>query len=143
MRSPVIPVEGTRLTPVEKARLGGEILGLYGRARWLLRRGDLPSALERLRREGGAASPPAADQVFAGRALGSITTRTLAALPADGRCLVRSLVLTGLLSRRGIESKLVLAVHPGETRAAPAWVEHGGAALIEPARPPLERLAEL
>ena len=143
MRSPVTPTRHASLTPLQRVRLGGEILRLYARARWMLRRDDLPSALERLRHGASAAAAPASDRLFAGRALGSVTTRVLAALPTDGRCLVRSLVLTGLLSRRGIESKLVLAVHPGETLAAHAWVEHDGAALIEPGRPPLERLAEL
>jgi hypothetical protein len=139
----VIPAEDVALTSAEKARLCAEILRLYARARWLLRRDDLPTALARLRADPGGTSRPDTDDLFAGRVLGSITTRILAALPTDGRCLVRSLVLTGLLSRRGIQSKLVLAVYPGEELAAHAWVEHAGAALIEPGNPPLERLAEL
>ena len=143
MRSPVIPHEGSELGALDKARLLAEILGLYPRASWLLRRQDLPTALERLRGGGEERSAlPPADQRLAGRALGDITTRVLGALPTDGRCLIRSLVLTGLLSRRGISSKLVLAVYPGQELAAHAWVEHDGAALIEPGRPPLERLAE-
>jgi hypothetical protein len=142
---PVLPSKDSRLTAAEKARLGTEILGLYAQARWLLRREDLPAALSRLRDQATAGGPPprAEDQHFAGRVLGAITTRVLWALPADGRCLVRSLVLTGLLSRRGIQTTLVLAVHPGEQLAAHAWVEHDGAALIQPGRPPLERLTEL
>ncbi len=142
---PVLPSKDLRLTVVDKARLSAEILGLYARARWLLRREDLPAALSRLRDQPAAGAPPgsAEDQLFAGRVLGAITTRVLWALPADGRCLVRSLVLTGLLSRRGIRTELVLAVHPGEQLAAHAWVEHDGAALLEPGRPPLERLTQL
>jgi hypothetical protein len=136
-----MPIQDRNLTPVEKARLGAEIVRFYARARWLLHRRDLPAALARLREE--SAFRPDTDELFAGRVLGAVTTRVLAALPTDGRCLVRSLVLTGLLSRRGIETKLVLAVYPGEELAAHAWVEHDGAALIEPGRPPLERLAEL
>ena len=143
MRAPVIPAADVALTSAEKARLGAEILRLYARSRWLLRRGDLPTALARLRADSDGTSRPDTDELLAGRVLGSITTRVLAALPTDGRCLVRSLVLTGLLSRRGIQSKLVLAVYPGEKLAAHAWVEHAGAALIEPGGPPLERLAEL
>ncbi len=143
MPRPVIPSQASRLTGLEKARLVGEILGLYARARWRLRRDDLPTALAGLRRPAGIAIAGPGDPRFVGQALGAITTRTLSALPADGRCLVRSLVLTGLLSRRGIETNLVLAVHPGERLAAHAWVEHDGTALIEPGRPPLERLAEL
>jgi hypothetical protein len=144
MPAPVIPSQDSRFTALEKARLSAEILGLYARARWLLRADDLPAALAQLRRYAGVPTAQGVgDARFAGRVLGDITTRTLSALPADGRCLVRSLVLTGLLSRRGIESKLVLAVHPGERLAAHAWVEHDGTALTEPGRPPLERLTEL
>ena len=141
----VTPSEHSRLTSFEKLRLGAEILGLYVRARWWLRRQDLPTTLTRLRetREVLALPEDVDNERFVGRALGSITTRTLSVLPADSRCLVRSLVLTGLLSRRGVQAKLVLAVHPGEELAAHAWVEHSGSALIEPGRPPLERLAEL
>jgi hypothetical protein len=56
---------------------------------------------------------------------------------------MRSLVLTGLLARRGIESKLIVAVRPGSDFAAHAWVELDGRPLLEPALPPFERLAEL
>ncbi len=139
-----MPATEGPLSSAEKVRLSREILALYLRARWGMRRDDLPSLLARLRRDRAeGVEVAAADGKPVGRALGEITTRTLAALPTDGRCLVRSLVLTGLLSRRGVESKLVLAVHPGETLAAHAWVEYEGIALLEPGEPPLERLAEL
>jgi hypothetical protein len=145
VKAPVTPSRERRLTVVERARLSAEIIRLYARARWRLRRSDLPAVLAELRRPAAepGVSKRGVDELFAGRALGAITIRVLAALPADGRCLVRSLVLTGLLSRRGIRTKLVLAVHPGERLAAHAWVEHDGTPLIEPGRPPLERLAEL
>jgi hypothetical protein len=70
--------------------------------------------------------------VAGGRRLGRIVFRTLAALPADGRCLSQSLVLTQMLARRGVESQLVIAVKPGETLAAHAWVEHDGVPLLPP-----------
>lgn len=145
MTRTVIPSKQSRLTGFEKVRLGAEILDLYVRARWCLRRDDLPTILTRLRENQNLAvtSQEIEDERFVGRVLGTITTRTLSVLPSDGRCLLRSLVLTGLLSRRGIQTKLVLAVHPGERLAAHAWVEHSGSPLIEPGRPPLERLAEL
>jgi hypothetical protein len=129
----------------EKTRLGAEIIRLYGRAWWGLRQDDLPTVLARLRLERAdvAVAPNATEKRSIGRILGSITTRLLATLPTDGRCLIRSLVLTGLLSRRGIESTLVIAVYPGHKLAAHAWVEYEGAALLEPGKPPLERLAEL
>jgi hypothetical protein len=43
---------------------------------------------------------------------------------------MRSLVLTRVLARRGIDSRLVIGVHPGERFAAHAWLEHDGAALL-------------
>jgi hypothetical protein len=56
--------------------------------------------------------------------LGKVVMRTLAPLPTDTRCLLRSLVLTGLLARRGMSSKLVIGVAPGPEFKAHAWVEH-------------------
>jgi hypothetical protein len=110
-----------------------------------MRRDDLPKVLAQLRDERAdiVVVSSREEMRYTGRILGDITTRVLTALPSDGRCLIRSLVLTGLLSRRGIESTLVIAVHPGEKLAAHAWVEHEGAALLEPGQPPLERLTEL
>ncbi len=141
-RQPVLPPRSGSLAPTEKLRLIAEIVGLYVVARRSLRSGDLPAALAHLRGQRVRLAQPVdgASELAVGRSLGSITTRTLAALPGDGRCLTRSLVLTGLLARRGIGSKLVLAVYPGEKLAAHAWVEYEGAALLEPGAPPLERL---
>jgi hypothetical protein len=64
-------------------------------------------------------------------------------MPADSRCLMRSLVLTRLLARRGIESRLVISVRPGERFAAHAWVEHDGVALLPADAPQSERLVTL
>jgi hypothetical protein len=141
----VTPSAHSRLKLVEKARLAAEIMRLYATARWRLRRADLPTVLTDLRRGSRDADSHAdeEEELWAGRVLGKITTQMLSALPTDGRCLIRSLVLTGLLSRRGIESRLVLAVHPGERLAAHAWVEYESLPLLEPGAPPLERLTEL
>ena len=146
MRSyPVMPPPAGALRPGEKLRLAAEIAGLYGVARMRLRRGNFPNVLERMRSEEVRVDPPedSASRLAVGRALGSVTSRMLTVLPGDGRCLTQSLVMTGLLTRRGIDSKLVLAVYPGEQLAAHAWVEYNGSALLEPAAPPLERLTEL
>jgi hypothetical protein len=69
--------------------------------------------------------------------------RTLDLIPADSRCLMRSLVVTRLLARRGIEGTLVLAVRADDGFGAHAWVEVEGQPVLEPASAPFERLAEL
>ena len=127
----------------EKVSILGEILRIYAQTRRRLRSGTLESTLAFLR-----ALPPRSiahdcDRVRLGLRLGRATVRTLTPLPTDGRCLMRSLVLVGLLSRRGIAVELVLAVHPGERLASHAWVELDGQPLLEPGAAPLERLIEL
>lgn len=115
-----------------------EIVAAYGVATWSLRRRGLRDALTELR--AGTADPSAAapaNPVRVGRRLGRAVQRTLRALPADSRCLMSSLVLTRLLSKRGIESQLVISVQPGEKFGAHAWVEHQGAALLPPDGPEL------
>jgi hypothetical protein len=117
---------------VRKLALAAEIAAAYARARWSLSRAGLPATLARLRSPGrtDAARCPAGDPGMAGRRLAHAVVRMLSAVPADSRCLVRSLVLTRLLARRGIESRLVIAVCPGEPFAAHAWVEQDGVALL-------------
>ena len=125
-----------------KLRLAAEVAATYGRARWKLRRGGLRAALEALRSPSGSAPPPA-DGVVTGRRLARVVVRTLAVVPADSRCLMRSLVLTGMLARRGIDTRLVIAVRPGERFAAHAWVEHGGVPLLPAEAPSFEQLVTL
>jgi hypothetical protein len=124
-----------------KVATAAEILVAYVRARRLIRRTDLPGAVTALR-DGATAGAPA-DAVGAGQRLGRAVVRTLGVLPTDSRCLMRSLVLTRLLARRGIESRLVLGVRPGETLLAHAWVEHRGQPLLESGGTSYERLLEL
>lgn len=127
-----------------KLRLAGEIVTAYVVARFTLRRRGLPEALEALR----TATTPAkrairGPQSANGRQLARAVIRTLAILPADSRCLMRSLVLTRLLARRGIDSRLVIAVRPGEHFAAHSWVEHEGEPLLPGGAPAFERLVTL
>jgi hypothetical protein len=75
--------------------------------------------------------------------LASAARRTLDLIPADSRCLMRSLVVTRLLARRGIDTKFVLAVTLDDGFGAHAWVEVDGKPVLEPASAPFERLAEL
>jgi hypothetical protein len=126
---------------VTRVALAGEIVATYARVRWALRRRDVRAVLGDLR------SPSAAthsdDPVADGRRLGRAVQRTLAVLPTDSRCLMQSLVLTRLLARRGIDTRLVIAVRPGERFAAHAWVEHGEAALLPAGAPAFEELVTL
>jgi hypothetical protein len=131
------------LTPREKAVLGGEIVRAYSRARWLLWRSDLPTTLTALRAE---RAPPVTDPVEAGRTgirLGTAVGKTLRHLPFDSRCLMRSLVLTSLLARRGIQTSFVIAVNPDSEFVAHAWVERDGVPLLEPADSRFARIVEL
>lgn len=132
-----------RLDAAAKARLGAEILGTYARVRWLLREHDLPTVVARLE-----AGPPlgqsagAAASLRTGQRLARSVCRCLAGLPADSRCLVRSLVLIGMLARRGIAAALVIGVRPGSEFAAHAWVERDRKPLL-PTGDAYARLVEL
>ena len=130
-RARATPRTAQPLPATAKLTLAVEIVITYVRARWLLRRRGLPGALAVLRRvpvvgeEGDVAATR-----LAGVRLGRAVTRTLRLVPADSRCLMRSLVLTGLLARRGIESSLVIGVRPEGEFGAHAWVEHDGRPLL-------------
>jgi hypothetical protein len=127
-----------------KARLIAEILVAYARVRWSLWRSDLPGAVSGLRRiapsDGGLT---AAHERRVGARLARAVVRTLSVLPTDSRCLMRSLVLTRLLARRGIHSTLVLGVRGDGDFAAHAWVEHGMVALLAPGGSEFKRLIEI
>ena len=122
------------------ALLAAEIAVAYVRVRRLLRREPLPAVVAVLRRPSAAA--PADGGVATGRRLGNAVARTLRMLPGDTRCLTQSLVLTRLLARRGIDSRLVIGVRPGARFAAHAWIEAGDVALL-PAGAPFEELVTL
>ena len=128
----------------DKARLTAEVAAAYVQVRWLLKRRDLPTTLKTLR-DGGAGpegQPPTHAQESGPRLARSVL-RTLPRLPIESRCLVRSLVLTRLLARRGIPGALVIGVEPGEKFGAHAWVEVGGRALLDPGGDRFGRLVEL
>lgn len=122
-----------------KAGLVVEILADYARVRRLLWRRDLPNVLAALR--GNDALTTDLRRQAMGLRLGHAVGRTLKWVPFDSRCLVRSLVLTSMLARRGIGSVLVIGVTVEPAFSAHAWVESGDRALL----PPLEanRLVEL
>lgn len=139
MKAPVLPRDGVRLTRAERLRLTAEILNSYVLVRWWLLRSDLPSTLAAVRRPAPVASElPLSSLIRLGRGV----QRALEILPLDSRCLIRSLVLTRILARRGVASTVVLAAkrHPGF--AAHAWVEHAGVALL-PSGSGFQRLTEM
>ena len=127
-----------------KVRLAAEVLAAYPRARYAARHTDIRSTMRHLRRNRGASKRETRGERLA-RALrlGRAVTRTLRPLPVDSRCLTQSLVLTHLLARRGIETKLVIGVRPGADFAAHAWVELDGTPLLPSGDGEYARLAEL
>jgi hypothetical protein len=115
------------LSRVAKVRLALEILAAYPGALRGVRGNDLRAMVTDARavRPSPTSLSPEAQHELALR-LGNAVQRTLRVLPTDARCLVRSVVLSRLLARRAIESRLVIGVQaPGEF-AAHAWVEHEG-----------------
>jgi hypothetical protein len=136
--------ERSALRVTAKTRLALEILGAYGRVRWLLRRSDVVSTLERVRgSEAESSTRTVASDGLSGERLGHAVNRTLRLLPTDSRCLMQSLVLTSLLARRQIDSSLVIGVRPAPSFAAHAWVEERGEALLPSGEDHYRRLVEL
>jgi hypothetical protein len=129
------------LPAATKAALALEVLVAYARARWWLRRGGLRETVSALR--SARPRPRPEDALASGRRLARVVRRTLAPLPSDTRCLAQSLTLTRMLAARGIESRLVIGVRPGERFAAHAWVEYDGVALLPAGEGGFEELVTL
>lgn len=139
---PPLPL-GRSLGLRERARLIGEVVVAYVRARRELRQAPIETAVARLRagRSGpGREGPEALEEAAR---LGRIVVRTLAFLPGDTRCLRRSLVLTQLLARRGIAGRLVIGARTAPDFLAHAWVEHDGIPVLNPEGDSFGRLVEL
>ncbi len=141
---------GSPLSAWGKLRLSGEVLVTYCQVRWWMRGQRIEDIVARLR-EGQGRGPSTgtedpAEGALAQRQgalrLGRAVSRTVRLLPTDSRCLVRSLVLTRLLGRRGVPSSLVIGVMSEPHFAAHAWVEQGGAPLL-PQGTGFERLVEV
>jgi hypothetical protein len=135
--------EGRRLGLRERGRLVAEILATYAEVRRALRQAPIESVLAGLRRRTGTAPASASTALVESRRLGSAVSRTLALAPGDTRCLVRSLVLIGVLDRRMIPAALVIGTRSEPEFLAHAWVEHGGAAVLPTGDGSFSRLAEL
>jgi Transglutaminase-like superfamily len=137
----VEPVTSRALTPWQRVRIGAEILTTYGRVRWWLLRRDFPAAVDAARHVTVHADRNGDGGTAEALRLGSVVQRVLRVLPFDGRCLIRSLVLTRMLARRGIDATLVLGVRAKPEFAAHAWLEREGVAIL-PTGPEFHRLAE-
>ncbi len=133
-----------RLSAIARARLAGEIVTTYARARRELRERPIEAAIASLRAD--PSLPPLADPADGleeARRLGWVVARTLRLLPGDTRCLTRSLVLTRLLAQRGIPAKLVIGARPEPRFSAHAWVECDGEAVLSQGDGSFSRLVEL
>lgn len=116
-----------------KTVLAVEILRAYLRVRRLLRRADLATVVCELRAQEPDGKHVALEEQqarAAGVRLSRAVARSLGFLPVDSRCLQRSLVLTELLARRGIESTLVIGVRSEPEFGAHAWVERDEVPLL-------------
>src|SRR4051812_40153960 len=121
-----------RLDLLARVRLACEIATTYLTVRRLLRRRTLPETVSALRL--GTTDPEHRDPetLSLGRHLAWATVRTISLLPADSRCLMRALVLTRLLARRGLGSRFILSATADPEFEAHAWVELGGEPLLLP-----------
>jgi transglutaminase superfamily protein len=118
-----------RLTPRQKLALIAEVVRHYVRARRLLARRDLPGVLASIRaapREAPGGDLARLDDIRLAR----VTMLVMRLLPGDTRCLMRSLVLLGLLACRDRPATLVIGVRTGEDFQAHSWLEIGGRAIL-------------
>lgn len=120
-----------------------EILAAYVQARRALRRAPIASVVSGLRAQAPMAASSSEDSLAEALRLGRAVTRLLVRIPGDTRCLARSLVLTRLLARRGIQAKLVIGARPEPEFLAHAWVEHDGDPVLDPGDDSFGRLVEL
>ena len=126
------------LPPGARVSLAWEILAAYAAMRRSLQDDDFRNTLERL--PDTAAAAGRVDELAAARRVARASIRTLSLLPGGSRCLMRSLVVTTLLARRGISARLVVGVRSDDEFEAHAWVEHRGVPVLEPGT--FERLLE-
>jgi hypothetical protein len=133
-----------KFTSMHKVRLAAEILAAYVRVRRLLAHKGLPRVVASLREHGARRGSEEEDLVAGGGWRYALSVvKTLRLLPADSRCLVRSLVLLSVLARRGAKATLVIGVKSDREFGAHAWVEYKGAPLLNPGNAADGRLLEL
>lgn len=133
-----------RLSRAARLRLAREIIAGYAQARRALRRAPIADVVDELRRsQACTVESTVVNPLWEAHRLGLAVNRMLSHLPGDTRCLARSLVLTRLLARRGIEAKLVIGARSGPDFLAHAWVEHAGEPVLDPGDGSFGRLVEL
>jgi transglutaminase superfamily protein len=138
--------EAAKAVPARrKVPLAIEIVRTYLKVRWLLLYRGLPATLVALRRGLREHSSGESEQVrrMQGARIGHAVVRVLRVLPTDGRCLMRSLVLAGLLARRGVYAKLIIGVTPDPRFEAHAWVEVDALPVLRTDEQRFHRLVEL
>jgi hypothetical protein len=124
------------LSVAGKLGLAVEIASLYAQVRARVGHQELEQVVAWLRRARGRRSGQLRNGLIHRRRLAAAVARTLDVLPvADSSCLMRSLVLLGILARRDLATTLVIAVRE-PTRTVPvdahAWIEHAGEPLLWP-----------
>jgi hypothetical protein len=142
--APTASIERRR-SRVERALLATEIVLAYGKMRRALRGTPIAVIVEGLRLPPSSDVPPVRDEdrLSEARGLGHAVTRTLTMVPGDTRCLMQALVLTRLLARRGIPSKLVIGARTAPSFFAHAWVEYAGRPVLSTGDGLFNRLVEL
>lgn len=127
---------------LHKLALVAEVLATYVHVRLLMLRDDTRPTVDALR---GNCSAPTDERgaLIVGIRLGRVVTRTLRVLPTDSRCLVKSLVLTAMLGRRGLAGTVVIGVRTDPAFEAHAWVELAGRHLLPAFEDSFSRLVEL
>jgi hypothetical protein len=118
--------------PIRAVTNALEILLAYADVRRRLRRDPIDGVVDALRRRPGpelAARTPALSEA---QRLAVAVESVVSRLPFESRCLVRSLVLTRMLARRGYRTEFVLSAYTGEEFGAHAWVEWHSVPLLEP-----------
>jgi hypothetical protein len=125
----------------EKIALMGEILNDYVHSWKNLRKADVEAMIHSARDVSPTKRQEAGPAPAEARRVGRVVGMVLGVLPTDSRCLIRSLVVTRVLARRGIPSRLVIGVRSRSGFEAHAWVEHDGAPILPPGE--FTRLTEL
>jgi Transglutaminase-like superfamily len=128
-----------------KAALIAEILAAYVTARRRMSHGEIRDVVRAARAGLATAGRPqaGADEELVAARLGYAVAKTLRVLPTDSRCLVQALVLSEMLSSRGIPSTLVIGAHSQPAFEAHAWVEYAGCPVLATEGFQNSRLVEL
>ena len=111
-----------------KTRFVAEVFRTYTWVRWLLLRYGLQGALKTIRRgRDGQLPDDLGEAAMASAAVGysRFVAQVLRRLPTDRGRVIESLVLTAVLARRGLHSRLALGVGIEPSLTPLAWVEVG------------------